>query len=510
MDDSLSKTGLPDAAVARTTVPTLDGIEAVLFDAGDILYDRPDRTPAIETFLRSHGGAHLVRDAEVKRLKKEAWRGHAPRVEYYRALMRASGMGATAQEEGVQIMLAEQNRVRIRADVPAVLHRLKRAGYRLGIITNTHETTAEKLGWFANAGIDGLWDVFVNSCEVGVIKPEPEIYGLALSALGLEPPQAVFVAHSAKEIAGATAVGLRTVAHNPDTPEIGAEIDVARFADLPGRLRPGPGARARALRPRFGPGGLPTIVAHRGGALVWPENSMTAFRGAIRLGVDLIETDVHLSADGHPVIMHDPTLERTTRGSGAIADLTAADLSTVKLKQAGEETVSLLDRVLVLIAPSQVDLRLELKTRTDGSRYPGLARKVADMLADTGLLPRTTITSFDIGALAEFHAIATPAGMIALIRGETLQSKGAEAVAANVLTAGVDEVAVSAKHLTEDLRQVLTGLGLRVGAYAVNTETEVARILAMEVTTFTTDIPDYAVALRRDMLADRAAGLAGN
>ena len=58
----------------------------------------------------------------------------------------------------------------------------------------------------------------------------------------------------------------------------------------------------------------PAIAAHRGGARLWPENSLTAFRGALGLGVDLVELDVHQTRDGEVVVLHDPTLERTTAG----------------------------------------------------------------------------------------------------------------------------------------------------------------------------------------------------
>ena len=62
----------------------------------------------------------------------------------------------------------------------------------------------------------------------------------------------------------------------------------------------------------------PLVVAHRGGAALWAENSITAFRGAIGLGVDLIEFDVHPTRDGKIVVIHDPTLGRTTTGTGAV------------------------------------------------------------------------------------------------------------------------------------------------------------------------------------------------
>ena len=70
----------------------------------------------------------------------------------------------------------------------------------------------------------------------------------------------------------------------------------------------------------------PIAIAHRGGAAVWPENTITSFEGAIALGFRYIETDLHVTRDGHIVCFHDPTLDRTTDGVGRIVDITLAEL----------------------------------------------------------------------------------------------------------------------------------------------------------------------------------------
>ena len=76
----------------------------------------------------------------------------------------------------------------------------------------------------------------------------------------------------------------------------------------------------------------PLVAAHRGGAALWPENSLLAFRNALALGVDCLESDVHLTADGELVILHDPTLDRTTTGTGPVAERRLADLTSVRLR----------------------------------------------------------------------------------------------------------------------------------------------------------------------------------
>jgi glycerophosphoryl diester phosphodiesterase len=73
-------------------------------------------------------------------------------------------------------------------------------------------------------------------------------------------------------------------------------------------------------------GPLPLTFAHRGGAGLWPENTLEAFRGAIELGCSHLETDLRVTRDGAIVIMHDARLERTTDGTGHVSERTLAEL----------------------------------------------------------------------------------------------------------------------------------------------------------------------------------------
>jgi glycerophosphoryl diester phosphodiesterase len=73
-------------------------------------------------------------------------------------------------------------------------------------------------------------------------------------------------------------------------------------------------------------GNSPIAFAHRGGAALWPENTLAAFEGALALGYRYIETDVHITKDGRIVCFHDETLERTTSGHGPLAALTLEEL----------------------------------------------------------------------------------------------------------------------------------------------------------------------------------------
>lgn len=79
----------------------------------------------------------------------------------------------------------------------------------------------------------------------------------------------------------------------------------------------------------FSPMRKVAVVAHRGASGTFPENTARAFGEAIRLGVEMIEFDVQLSADGKPIIIHDGAVDRTSNGSGRVAEMTLAQIEAL-------------------------------------------------------------------------------------------------------------------------------------------------------------------------------------
>lgn len=73
----------------------------------------------------------------------------------------------------------------------------------------------------------------------------------------------------------------------------------------------------------------PLVIAHRGGAGLAPENTLVAFQKALNLGVDVLEFDVQMTKDGHLVVIHDETVDRTTNGEGKVAQLTLEELKSL-------------------------------------------------------------------------------------------------------------------------------------------------------------------------------------
>ena len=136
------------------------------------------------------------------------------------------------------------------------------------------------------------------------------------------------------------------------------------------------------------------IASHRGGALLWPENSRTAFENTAKLPVDQVEFDVHPTSDGKLVVIHDATLDRTTDGTGPVCKRTFAELVRFTLKGTSGDRILLLDEVIDIFAQTDIKLRVELKIGPGGVPYRGVPSQVALALRDRTMLERSILTSF--------------------------------------------------------------------------------------------------------------------
>jgi glycerophosphoryl diester phosphodiesterase len=135
--------------------------------------------------------------------------------------------------------------------------------------------------------------------------------------------------------------------------------------------------------------GSPLVGGHRGNPAEHPENTLASFRSAVELGVDMVECDVHLSADDELVVIHDHTLERTTNGSGLVRTKTLAELR--EMDAGGGERVPRLAEVCELVR-GRVGLCIELKQNP--LPYEGLEERLVDELRRQEMLDQTAIVSF--------------------------------------------------------------------------------------------------------------------
>jgi HAD superfamily hydrolase (TIGR01549 family) len=208
-------------------------IRALVFDAGDVLYYRPERGAKFVTFLNELGLEISPNHARQKKaIEHQAYRGQINQDEYREAIVRMYDLTDPGQlARGKQALIDDDGNIAFFEGVAETLHALKGQGYLLAIVTDTANSISAKLSWFERGGFGHVWDAIISSLEVGTRKPDPQIYLAALQQLGLTPAQAAFVGHRASELAGARALGMRTIAFNYD-PDAQADIYIENFADL--------------------------------------------------------------------------------------------------------------------------------------------------------------------------------------------------------------------------------------------------------------------------------------
>ena len=119
-----------------------------------------------------------------------------------------------------------------------------------------------------------------------------------------------------------------------------------------------------------------SIISHRGGSFLWPENTLVAFRNTLALPVEQAECDIHLTRDGVPVVIHDAMAERTTDGRGPIGAMTAAEVAALRIRGAGDCGVPTLAEVAALFASGPMLLRVEIKPDATGTPYPDVVARV--------------------------------------------------------------------------------------------------------------------------------------
>jgi glycerophosphoryl diester phosphodiesterase len=139
-------------------------------------------------------------------------------------------------------------------------------------------------------------------------------------------------------------------------------------------------------------------IAHRGSIVPGPENTITAFRHAIKCGADVLEIDLRCAKDGEIVIIHDGTLARTTNGGGNVIDYTVSELK--KLDAGGGERIPTFEEVLQLVAGTDVWLLLDMK------EYPVMDnRKVVRLIRKYKATQKVIIASTNPYLLQEFRTI---------------------------------------------------------------------------------------------------------
>ncbi len=252
----------------------------------------------------------------------------------------------------------------------------------------------------------------------------------------------------------------------------------------------------------------PLVMAHRGGAGLWPENTRHAFSEALALGVDVLEMDLHGTSDGALVVIHDATVERTTNGAGRVSALTLAELKQLdagyRWTRDGGRTHPFRGKGITIPTLGEVlgefpraRLNIDIK-----QARPSLVKSFCAALVEHGATARVTVASFSSETLAEFRrecpAVGTSASVeevAALAEDMRAGRPIARGRAARPRAVQVPETLGGRAWLTAELVAAAHGGGLEVHVWTVNEEAGMRRLIALGVDGIMTDYPDKLIAL---------------
>ncbi len=261
-------------------------------------------------------------------------------------------------------------------------------------------------------------------------------------------------------------------------------------------------------RPYFGPA-VPIPFAHRGGAKRWPENTLLAFGKAAELGYRHIETDLRLTADGHFVCFHDPTLERTTNGRGNLSDYTLSELQRLDagynfveggsyaFRGAGATIPSLED---ALAYDSSLRFNLEIKLED-----PRVARRLWELIEHHGIHDRVLVASEHDEVTDEFRRhsrgrVVTSAGRRGALRFWARVLSGAWRTAVFPFDAlQIPPLFHGIRVVTPRFVQAAHHHGIQIHIWTIDDPAEMYGLLASGVDGLMTDVPDVLM----DVLAKR-------
>lgn len=232
------------------------------------------------------------------------------------------------------------------------------------------------------------------------------------------------------------------------------------------------------------------VFAHRGFSGKYPENTMRAFKEALKLDIDGIELDVHKSKDGKLVVIHDEDVKRTFNGEGEIKDFTFDELRKLSCKKVDfkndvECGIPLLEEVLDLIKNKPIILNIEIKN--DIAYYKNIEKDVLNLISNFNILDKIIISSFNHETLRRVKEINKDVKIGILYEREI----------PNIINYAktLDAYAIHPwdKLLSEDIVKEAHREGIKVNVYTVNKKEDIKRLNYWNVDGIFTDFSDEAI-----------------
>ncbi len=246
---------------------------------------------------------------------------------------------------------------------------------------------------------------------------------------------------------------------------------------------------------------MPLVLAHRGANKVAPQNTIPAFQKAIEFNADGLETDVHLSCDGHIVVCHNYTIDETSNGTGLIYEKT---LSELKKLDFGSYFSDEFKGVPLPTLPELLDLTKSMKLINIEIKPPktdcDLVKRVVETIHEYGIVENSIVSCFDPECICLVKEFDENVKTGFLYQDDELGNE--------IMTFGVakycKQLNANAAHphrklITQKEVMELHNLGMAVNPWTVNKEEEIIRFTNWGCDALISDVPDYVIKVLEEM-----------
>ncbi len=234
----------------------------------------------------------------------------------------------------------------------------------------------------------------------------------------------------------------------------------------------------------------PLVTAHRGASADYPENTLAAFEAGLQAGADLSECDVHRSADGRLMVIHDDTVDRTTDDTGRIGDMTAQEIQALdaggwKGDTFSDQQIPELDSVIELHRGHDAHLTIEIKDYS-------CTEDVIRLVNDTNSQDFVSLCSFSFEECVRARELAPEIPVAFIYAGQnerlTPQTLVKKVIASHIQALSVHH-SLASEALVYECR--LRGIGLWV--WTVDDETTITRLQDLGIQNIVTNRPSLAL-----------------
>jgi glycerophosphoryl diester phosphodiesterase len=256
------------------------------------------------------------------------------------------------------------------------------------------------------------------------------------------------------------------------------------------------------------------VIAHRGGGGLFPENTLEAFEYSARLGVDVLELDVHQTADGALVVMHDSNVDRTTDGRGQVRDLTLAEVKKLdagfRFTVDGGKTFPFRGRGLFVPTLAEIFGALpEMTFNIEPKQHePSIIAPLCGLIRERKMVDKTIVGSFDQTTIDDFRRqcpeVATSASPAEVSKFLALSKTGlSESYNPPMQALQVPQKFGGWQIITKEFIADAHSRNLQVHVWTVNDAAEMQNLIDLGADGIMTDYPDRLLNLLNRTVIDK-------